>query len=189
MKKLLVLFFILDFVFVGLVLKLFNEKERSIASFEDSPKLTEGQNQKLELIKSLKFSFSKYEVLLQTEYLQSLCISYQIVELKFKAANVAYSGQPPIISHSYSCTEIGKNPDQEILRTAISDLQSLQKESVLNKSESQLRAFGIFADEELPNDWVLFEIAVSGAISFTISEAELNEILPTENFRFPLTTF
>lgn len=189
MKKLLVLFVILDFVFIGVILKLFNEKERSIASFEDSPKLTEGQNQKLDLIKSLKFSFSKDEVLLQTDYLQSLCGSYQIVELKFKAVNVAFSGQAPLISHSFSCTKIGKNPDQEILRTAIADLRSLQRESVLSKNESQLRAFGIFADEELPNDWVLFEIAVSGTINFTISEVELNEILPSENFQFSLTTF
>lgn len=189
MKKLLVLFVILDIVFVGLILKMFSEKERSIASFEGAPKLTEGQNQKLDLIKSLKFSNSKNEVLLQTDYLQSLCSSYEIVELKFKALNVAFSGQPPLISHSFSCSEISKNPDQEILRTAIADMQLLQKENILKKSESQLRAFGIFADEELPQVWALFEIAVSGTISFTISEAELNEILPTENFRFSLTTF
>lgn len=189
MKKLLVLFVILDFVFVGVILKLFSEKERSIASFEDSPKLTEGQNQKLDLIKSFKFSFSKDEVLLQTDYLQSLCSSYDIVELKFKALNVAFSGQPPLISHSFSCIQIGKNPDQEILRTAIADLRSLQKENIMKKNESQLRAFGVFADEELPNDWALFEIAVSGTISFIISEAELNEVLPTESFRFQLTTF
>lgn len=189
MKKLLVLFVILDFVFVGVILKLFSEKERSIASYEDSPKLTEGQNQKLELIKSFKFSYTKDEVLLQTDYLQSICNNYEIVELKFKAVNVAFSGQPPLISHSFSCTEIGKNPDQELLRTAMSDLRSMQKETILKKNESQIRAFGIFADEDLPNDWALFEIAVSGTISFTISEAELNEILPSQSFQFQLTTF
>lgn len=189
MKKLLVLFVILDFVFMGVILKLFSEKERSIASYEDDPKLTEGQNQKLDLIKSFRFSASKDEVLLQTDYLQTICASYDLVELKFKAVNVAFSGQPPLINHSFSCNEIGKNPDLEILRTAIADLRLLQKEHSLKKKESLLRAFGIFADEELPNDWVLFEVAVTGKINFTISEAELNEILPSESFQFHLTTF
>lgn len=189
MKKLLILFVVLDLVFVGVILRLFSEKERNIANFEDSPKLTDGQNQKLDLIKSFKFSFSKDDVLLQTDYLQSLCASYDIVELRFKAVNVAFSGQPPLIIHSFSCAEIGKNPDQEILRTAMTDLRLMQQENLLKKNESQLRAYGIFADEDLPNDWALFEIAVTGKINFTISEAELNEILPSENFKFQLTTF
>ena len=189
MKKLLILFVALDLVFVGVILRLFSEKERTIASYEDSPHLTDGQNQKLDLIKSFKFSFTKDEVRLQTDYLQSLCTSYDIVELKFKALNVAFSGQPPLITHSFSCAAIGKNPDQEILRTAIADLRILQKENLLKKNESQLRAYGIFADEELPNDWALFEIAVTGKINFTISETELNEILPSENFQFQIITF
>ena len=189
MKKLLIFFVILDFVFVGVILKIFAEKERSIASLEDQPKLTHGQNQKLDLIKSLKFSTSKEAVELQTEYLQPLCSTYDIVEMKFKAVNVAFSGQPPKISHAFTCVEISKHQERESLKTAIADLRSMQKNSLLKKNESQLRAFGIFSDEDFPNEWVLYEIAVTGKISFIISEAELNEFLPSEDFRFFLATF
>lgn len=189
MKKLLVLFVILDFVFVGLILKIFYEKERSIASLDAAPKLSEGQNQKLELIKSFKFTSSKEEIVLSTELLQSLCATYDLIELRFKATNVAFSGQPPFISNSYSCSEISKNSHQETLGTSIADFKSLQKNSSLKKDTSQMKAFGIYTDEEFPNEWVLYEIAISGEISFTITEAELNDILGLDVFKFYLTIF
>lgn len=189
MKKFLTMFVILDLIFVGVVLKIYSENDRSIASLQNQPELTEGQNQKLELIKSFRLSSSQIEVVLNTEMLQSLCVTYSVIELKFKALNVAYSGQEPLITHAFSCAEIKKNTAQDSLRTSIQDLKSLQKNSLLKKEASQLTAHGIYSDEELPNDWRLFSIAVSGEASFNISEAELNKVLGEEAFKFQLTTF
>lgn len=189
MKKFLIIFAILDLIFVGVILNINSQKERSIASSESGKRLTAGQNQKLELIQSFQFSSSLNDVALTTDYLQSLCTLYDNIELKFKAINIAFSGQQPFISHSFSCSEIKKEADLDSLRTSIADIKSLQKKPVLKKDSGELRAVGIYSDEELPKEWLLYEIVVSGEISFTISEAELNKALGLENFKFKLTTF
>lgn len=189
MKKLLVLFLVLDFIFVGVIVKIFPQKERSIASLQNRTELTEGQNQKLELIKSLKFSVSPEEILINTNMMQSLCSSYSLIQLKFKALNVAFSGQEPLIIHTFSCAEILKNTEQETLQTAINDIKSLHKTPLLKKTTSWLQAHGIYSDEEMPNEWRLFEIAISGETSFNISEAELNNVLGEEVFKFNLTIY
>lgn len=187
MKKLLAIFIVLDFVFVGMVTKILSEKQRSVASLQNRTELTEGQNQKLELIKSLKFSTSAEEILLTTDMMQSLCASYSLIKLKFKALNVAFSGQEPLITHTFSCAEIKKNTEQAILKTAIGDIKSLHTLPLLKKEISQLQAQGIYSDEEMPNEWRLFEIEVSGETSFNISEVELNKILGEDVFKFQLT--
>lgn len=189
MKKLLTLFVILDFIFIGIILKINSDKQRSVASAEYGIGLTDGQIQKLEIIRSLKFLTSNEQIVLSTNMLQSLCTTYAVIELKFKALNVAFSGQQPLISHSFSCDEIKKNKEQESLQTLFSDIKSMQKISVLNKETSQLRAYGIFSDEDLPNEWGLFEITVTGINSFVITEAELNKIQGENIFSFELSTF
>lgn len=189
MKKLLILFVILDFAFVGIVLGLFSENERTIASLDQVPNLTDGQTQKMELIKSLKFSATGESVVLQTDLLQSLCASYTLVELRFKAINVAFSGQQPLITNVFSCAEVIKDPGENSLRTTFADFRSLQQASVLKRPGNQLQAKGIYSDEELPNEWVLYEIAAAGELNFTISEVELNEFLDTQGFKFSLPIF
>ena len=189
MKKLLTLFVILDLIFVGVILKVSSEKERSVASLPNEPELTDGQNQKLELISSLKFSHTSEKLALKTDLLQSICFSYSLIELKFKALNVAFSGQQPFISHTFSCAEIKKDTTQQSLITSVADFKSMQKNHLLKKEFSQLIAHGIYSDEELPNEWCLFEIVVSGETNFSISEAELNKILGQDVFKFNLTTF
>ncbi len=189
MKKFLILFVVLDFIFVGVVLKIFSENERSIASLEQENPLSDGKAQKLELIKSLKLITSNDEITLDTNLLQSLCASYEIVELKFKAINVAFSGQPPLISHTYSCSEVRKKPEQQALVTTVADFRSMKTQNLIKKPESQLKAFGLFSDEDLPAEWQLYEISVSGELSFTISEAEFNQVLGINFFKVLLATY
>lgn len=189
MKKIPSLLIILVLIIVGVFFSLSINKERTVANFQTETELTEGQRQKLELIMSLKFENNLKDVILTTNLLQSLCSTYSIVELKFKALNVAFSGQQPLISHSFSCAEIQQNNDLQTLNTSIENIKSLQKNPLLKNELSQLTAHGLYSDEELPNEWQLFEIVVSGKISFSITEAELAKFLGTEFFKFSLTTF
>lgn len=134
MKKLLILFVLLDFVFVGVILTIYSDNERTIASLEQTPKLTAGQNQKLEVIKNFKFKTSKDEVILYSDFLQSICATYVLIELRFKASKVAFSGQQPLIRHTYSCSKISQTSGQASLPTSIEDLKSLHKNHLIKKN-------------------------------------------------------
>jgi hypothetical protein len=186
MKKFLILFVILDFVFVGIVLKISTEQQRHLASVTQDNGLTEGQTQKLDLMNSFRFSATATEIGLSTDRLQSACASYAVIELKFKALNVAFSGQEPLITHSFSCEEIKKDNSLDSLITKIEDFKSLKNQPALKKEASLLKAQSIYSDEEMPNEWRLFEIRFSGASSFSVSEAEINKILGEDSFKFKL---
>lgn len=190
MKKFLSLFILLNFIFVGLILKISSDKKRSIASQQDenesASELTPGQKRKIELIKSLVFTRTSSGVMLKTDNLQILCDSNTFVELKYKALNIAVSGQEPMISHKFSCDEIKKNATQEGLFTSIADIRSMHKSSLLKKDFSELRAQGIYSDEDLPNHWRLFEISIIGENDFNIFEVEINKFLGEKVFKFSL---
>lgn len=187
MKKILILFVLLDLVFVGVILKITNEDNRRfVASVTGDAELTEGQQQKLDLMKSFIFNKTESEVILRTNTLQAACASFTTIELKFKALNMAFSGQEPLITHTFSCEEIKKDTSSDSMVTALSDLKSLRTEPVIKKQSSVLAAHAIYSDEEMPNDWRLFEIRFSGSQSFSISEVEINKILGEEIFKFSL---
>lgn len=186
MKKFLFLFVILDFVFVGIVLKISIDQKRNLASVTPESGLTEGQTQKLDLMNSFKFLSSAVEIALSTDRLQSACASFTVIELKFKALDVAFSGQEPVVTHSFSCEEIKKNSSLDSLITKIEDFKSLRNQQTLKKEASVLKAQSIYSDEEMPNEWRLFEIRFNGITSFSVSEAEINKILGEDSFKFKL---
>lgn len=186
MKKFLILFVILDFIFVGIILKISTEQQRQVASVSDDSELTEGQQQKLELMKSFVFNKTESEVVLRTNMLQAACATYATIELKFKAQGLAFSGEPPSITHSFSCEEIKKDNSLDSMISLIADLKSLRNQPAIKKQISLLRAFAIFSDEELPNEWRLSEIRFGGTESFSISEVEINKVLGEDTFKFSL---
>ena len=67
MKKILIVFFVIDLIFIGLVLKIAPSSNRHIASIEESqaPKnLTEGQRNKWLLVKSFQFNLTSDQLTL-----------------------------------------------------------------------------------------------------------------------------
>lgn len=186
MKKFLIIFVILDLIFVGIILKISSENSRFVASVPNEPELTEGQQQKLKLMESFIFNKTEKEIVLRTNYLQSACASFTTIELKFKALNMAFSGEAPLITHTFSCEEIKKDSSVDSLITELADFKSLRNQTVIKKDGSVLNAFAIFSDEELPAEWRLYEVRFSGLESFSVSEAEINKILGEEIFKFSL---
>jgi hypothetical protein len=189
MKKLLALFFVLDLIFVGVVLKLNSEKRRNIASTDEATsELTDGQQQKLQLIQSFKFVKSGADARLSTNMLQSLCASYKYVLVKFKAMDMAVSGQAPTVINSFSCAQVSSDTSQDFLSTDTSVFEQLK----IQKKIGQLSSVALFRDEDLPQSWKFFELEVIGddpaQDHFTISEAELNTYIGHENLIFNLST-
>lgn len=183
MKKILTIFIILDLIFVGIIFKITTQKSRNIASEED---LSPGQKQKLEVIESLKLQQGDDSLDLKTDMLQALCANYSLIQLKFKAVNMAFSGQEPLVTNTFSCAQISKNTDRSTLLTKFSDFRSLQTNSEISNEDSQLKAHALYKDEDMPSDWRLFEIAVTGETSFNISEPEINAILGDNSFHFKI---
>lgn len=181
MKKILLLFVLLDMVFVGVILKMNpspQRQQRFVAETADTG-LTEGQTQKLNLIQNLVFSKTDQKITLQTDYLQLICESAALITLKFKATDVAVSGQPPQISHTHSCANLQQNIASNWLETDTADFQALHRRDDI----AGLKAHALFRDEEFPQHWTLFEIQISGELNFTIHEAELNQF-SSQNFNF-----
>ena len=128
MKKLLALFVIIDFIFIGLIIKLNTNPSRVIASTDSSfDSLTEGQKNKWNLIKTLSFKITEDDVLLETDMLQMICETSSLIELKFLALNVAYAGSQPTISHTFTCEKIRNNQTKTQLITPFSAIKKMHK--------------------------------------------------------------
>lgn len=173
MKKLLVLFITLDFIFVSTILKINSEQERGLAS--SFPALTEGQQQKKEFIQSLQFQATAESFIVQTSYLQALCASYAHISLQFKAAELAVSGTPPTITSSFSCSQILNDPGRNQLVTRLDDFHAAHARK---PTTGYVRAQGTFPDEAIEKNWQLSSLIVGGgndneAAQFTVNEAEL----------------
>ena len=192
MKKWLILFVIVDFVFVGLVLKLSTENQRNVAAFDDPfyKDLTEGQKNKYDFVQSLKFSMDTENLTLTTDRLQALCQLASTIELKFVAGSVAYAGGHPTITHTYSCANIKKNLSTSSLQTPIKSFVAIQKEKKINLGESEMQASLVYSDDEFPADWALTELVVTGEESnFTVTAAELDKVHTDHRFEFNVVTF
>ncbi len=191
MKKWLILFVMVDFIFVGLVLKLSTTNQRNIANDGDPfySELTEGQKNKYDFVKSFQFSMDNENLTLQTDRLQALCETNSVVELKFKAVAIAYAGVHPSVSHIYSCENIRKDMSRLSLSTSIQNFIGLHKKSELKLVDSLLKASKLYSDEEFPAEWTLAEVIVSGELNFSVSEAELEKAHPDHQFVFNVATF
>lgn len=189
MKKLLVLFVIIDFIFIGLVIKLnMPNPSRVISSTDDSfDNLTEGQKNKLNLIKTLNFEINEADVSLKTDKLQMICETTGLIELKFLALNVAYAGIQPAISHIYSCEKIKQDQNQTQLITPFSEFKKMHQLKKLELNGSQLIANQVYPDEEFPTNWQLVEINISGTNTFSINKYEIEKVL-SEIFKFQVPT-
>lgn len=181
-KKIFLLFIVFDLVIVGVILKVRESQRpnRGLAQTTDTG-LTEGQTQKMHLIQNLIFQFTAQKIILQSDYLQPICESATLIALKFKAIDVAVSGQPPQIIHTHSCSEISALPTQNQLETDIGDFTSLHRQD----GAAGMRAHALYRDEEFPQRWSLYEIQISGDLNFTINEAELTQF-SSQNFSFGL---
>jgi hypothetical protein len=173
MKKLLMAFICLDLIFVGVVLQLNSEKSRGLASTQTS--MTEGQQQKKELIQSLTFQNYSDRFVLATTYLQAICASYAHISLQFKALHLAVSGTAPTITSSFSCSQILREPGQTELTTLHRDFHAAHSRL---PTTGYVRARGTFPDDPIEKDWQLSAIIVGGgsdteASQFTVTEAEL----------------
>ncbi len=192
MKKWLILFITIDFMFVALVLKLSNENQRSVAAYDDPfyNELTDGQKVKYDFVKSLHFSIDSENLILETDRLQALCLGASLVQIKFAASAVAYAGVHPTISHTYSCEGIKKDLSTSSLKTSIKNFLEIQKLKKISLVASEMTSTQIFVDEEFPVEWVLSELSVSGTESnFTVTSAELEKVHAEHPFEFNLTTF
>lgn len=192
MKKWLILFILVDFVFIGLVLRLSTENQRHMASFDDSfyKELSAGQKIKYDFVESLNFSMDDEDLTLSTNRLQSLCLSASLIEIKFVAANVAYAGGRPTISHTYSCENIKKDSAAINLKTPIKEFVSIHKAKKIKLAESEMSSTLVYSDEDFPADWLLSELIVSGEEShFTVTTAELEKVHPDHRFEFNVLTF
>ncbi len=190
MKKWLILFAIVDFIFVGIVLKISTSNQRTIATEADRfySDLSDGQKNKFDFVKSFQFTANSENLVLTTDRLQALCQTNSIVEIKFQAVKVAYAGLHPSISHFYSCENIRKDISVTSLKTNLSDFKSLHKTAMIKLSESELRAVKVYSDEEFPSDWILSEIIVTGELNFNISTAELDKVHNDHRFEFSIPT-
>lgn len=193
MKKWLSLFIIIDFIFIGLVLLLSNEKTRSIANLEqttiDTNQLSEGQQRKLSLIQSLNFKVDSQKISLDSNFLQAYCSAYSIIEVKFKALNQATAGQSPTILHKFSCENFRNDNSLSSLETPLKLFIDIQFKKRIDLVGSQLISNNLFSDEEFPNEWSLDEIIFYGSSTFSISNIELQTIFNNQIFQFDLTTF
>ncbi len=191
MKKLLILFVVLDFIFVGLILKVISSTpSRTISSVDDSTynQLTDGQKTKWDLVKTLKFEISSEAVSLITDNLQMICDTSALIELQFSAQNVAFAGAAPMVSHTFSCDSIRKDQAANSLHTTFSDFKNIQQTKKIDLGTSRLAGFNIYTDEKLPLRWRLTAVRISGPSTFTINEFEIEKVLMTA-FEFNLPTF
>lgn len=190
MKKWLLLFAIVDFMFVAIVLKISTGHQRSIATAEDRfyADLSDGQKNKYDFVKSFQFVADSEKLVLTTDRLQSLCQTHSLVEIKFQAINVAYAGLHPSVSHIFSCENIRKDLSSSSLLTKFSDFKALHKTPTLQLTDSELRANKIYADEDFPTDWVLAEVIVTGELNFSVSTIEMDKVHTDHRFEFSIPT-
>ena len=189
MKKFLILFMLLDFIFVGVILTLKTGPSRNISSVSTAeiPGLTEGQQNKWRLIQSFHFKKNVDSLDLETDQLQVICDTSSLIELRFFAQNIAIDGEPPSISHVYSCFEIKKDQNKIKLSTSLADFRLMHQQKKLHLQQSELASNQIYASEEFPTDWKLAEIKINGASTFTINQFEIEKVLHT-SFGFQIPT-
>lgn len=180
----LLIFMLLDFGFIGLVLMTSNSQfknKRSTASDSNgatqTSDLTEGQKNKWALVETFQFQMTPDWIYFTTDKLQTICDTSTLIELKFSAQNIAIAGVQPSIKHIYSCDEIKKDLSTKTLSTNISDFKKVRTEKVMILVGSELRSSQLYSDEELPNDWRLTDIKISGPSTFTINEFEIEKTL------------
>ena len=190
MKKWLILFVLVDFIFVGLVLKLSSENQRNIAGSKDASysEMSDGQKLKYDLVQSFSFLADQDHLILKTNRLQSICETALRIEVSFAAINVAIAGTQPAIKHLFKCEVIKQNLAQSELMTSVKDFFAIQNLKKMTLADGELQAFMVYADEEFPNDWKLNEIKVIGESSFTITNDELEKVHTDHRFEFTLAT-
>ncbi len=188
MKKWLVLFLMADIVFLGLVLKLSTTPQRHVASQDEAfySELTEGQKNKFDFVKSFEFLANAETITLKTDRLQSLCQSNSRIELKFEAIEVAYAGVHPSVSHIYSCELIRQDLSRSELTTSVQNFLEVHQTHALKLVDSQMTSFKLYADEELPTQWILAEVIVTGEMNFKVSSIEMNKAHADDRFEFTL---
>ncbi len=189
MKKLLVLFVVLDFIFIGLILK-YNAPypNRIVSSTDGLDDLSEGQKNKWNLIKTLQFDSTEDIFFLQTSMLQMICETSSQIQLQFQAKNVAFAGAQPTISNVYSCDKIRKDQSLTKLTTAFSTFKKMHIVKTLMLGESELRSSQVYSDEEFPLQWELVEINISGENTFSINKYEIEKVLSTSfQFEIPIS--
>ena len=189
-KKWIILFEIIYFIFVGIFLKISTTRQRSIATEEDRfySDLTDGQKNKYDFVKSFQFTATTEKLVLTTDRLQALCQTDSMVEVKFQAVNVAYAGLHPSISHIYSCRNIRKDLSLSSLQTTISDFKALHTTSLLKLADSELRAVKVYSDEDFPSEWILSDVIVTGELNFSVSTVEMDKVHTDHRFEFNIAT-
>ena len=189
MKILLVLFVLLDFIFVGVILSLRPQTTRNISSIPSNEisGLSEGQRNKWHLIQSFHFRQNPTSLDLQTDQLQIICDTSSLVELRFYAQNTAIAGESPTISHVFSCFELKKDLSQTKLSTSLVDFRLMHQQKKLQVQQSELTSNQIYASEEFPTEWKLAEINISGPSTFTINQFEIEKVLHN-SFLFQIPT-
>jgi hypothetical protein len=190
MKKWLILFAIIDFIFVGVVLKISTSNQRNVATYNDPfyAELNEGQKNKYDFVKSFQFLANADQLVLTTDRLQSLCQSDSMVEVKFTAINVAYAGVHPSISHIYSCENVRKDVSNSSLITRMQDFMSMHKVRELKLEDSQMTASQVYPGEDFPTEWILSDLIVTGGMNFAITTVELDKVHTDHRFEFSLST-
>ncbi len=189
MKKLLVIFVVLDLVFLGIVLTISQKNSRSIATVTENAfsELTEGQQNKWHLIETFKFTQTENSISLLTDKLQMICETSLSIQLDFSAQNFAIAGSKPLISHLYPCADIKMNSSLSSLETQFSDFKKMHQQNILKLPTSQMAAFDIYSTEEFPESWRLAEIKIRGPNTFTINEFEIEKVLH-QSLEFKLVT-
>jgi hypothetical protein len=192
MKKFLLIFMVIDFTFVGIVLKFsYTNHHRGVASdpesINESEGLTTGQKNKIALVQTFQFQKLKNELRFKTDKLQMICETSSLIELRFFAQNIAIAGSHPMITNTYSCENIKKNQAQDTLITDIDDFKKMHQQKILNLGQNRLQAFQVYADEYFPTEWKLAEIKISGPNTFTVNEFEIERVL-FKSFDFELTS-
>lgn len=190
MKKFLLLFILLDLVFVGAVFTISKQQRRSISSIDSNAatNLSEGQQNKWHLLETFKFQKTDVALEFETDKLQMICDTSSLIELQFIAQNVAIGGASPTISHVFSCHELKKDLALNKLITSVTDFKSMHQQSKLRLPKSELNAFQVYSTEEFPQQWRLAEIKISGASTFTINEYEIEKVLQHSfDFKIPIS--
>ena len=188
MKKWLVLFVIIDFIFVGLVLRISTQNEVFISRNPSSDELTPGQKQKFELVQSFQFTADRDQLLLQSEKLQLICENSSLIKLTYVAVNIAIAGIQPSIEHSFSCAEIKKDQNVSALKTNLVDFQAMHVNQKLSLNGSMMAATQVYRDEDFPTDWKLSEITITGPSNFTINQFEIEKAHDEKDFSFTITS-
>lgn len=189
MKKLLIIFVLLDFIFVGLVLHYSQRPSRTVSStrsteFED---LTEGQKNKWQLVETFRFDATDSQLQFSTDKLQMICETSTLIELRYFAQNVAYAGTHPAVKHTFSCDAIKKDQSIVTLVTPLDLFRQIHKLKRADLETSQMMATQLFSDEELPQQWRLAEVYIAGENVFTINEYEIEKVLG-RSLDFEITT-